>query len=154
MTSISASAIPRPARGLILAASLNAVWINTSEVFRYFVFVMPMMRAALPGIQNVAPMSLPVFLVWAVWDTIVQTALTGFVWLYLEKFGYGIRNALIAGAMCWLAIFGVLWLALLNMNLATPRILAVALPMALLELLVGALILNWAVSRPGAAPRT
>jgi hypothetical protein len=151
MTSVSTAMKHNPERGLIRAAAINALWINTSEVFRYFVFVMPMMRAALPGVQNVAPMSLPVFLIWAVWDTIVQTALMMFVWLYLERFGYGVRNALIAGSLCWLGIFGVLWLALLNMNLATPRILAIALPMALFELLVGALIVNWAVSRTNLA---
>ena len=41
----------------------NFVWINASEVFRYFAFVMPMMRQALPQVPDVAPMSVAIFMV-------------------------------------------------------------------------------------------
>jgi len=131
-----------PARRLFWTVLIVALWINASEVFRYFAFIMPMMRDAFSDVIDVAPMNLPVFLIWGLWDTILLTAVMGFVWFYLDRFGWTIPNALLAGTLVWLAIFGILWLGLFNMNLATPLILAVALPLSWLELVVAALILR------------
>lgn len=141
-----------PVRAFLVTALVNAVWINASEVFRYFVFVMPMMRAAFPEVQGVAPMDLGVFAVWGLWDTILVLAVTGAVWVALDHFGSGVGNALMAGFCVWLAIFGILWLGLYNMNLATPAVLAVALPLSLLEMLVAALIVRWGRGRFSASP--
>ena len=123
-----------------------ALWVNLSEVFRYFVFVMPMMRASLPAVENVAPMSWSIFAIWAVWDTILICTVTGFVWLYLERFGRGLGQALLAGSYAWLAIFVILWLGLYNMNLATPAIVGTALVLSWLEMVVAALIINWGMT--------
>ena len=122
---------------------VNTIWINLSEIFRYFVFVMPMMRAAFSNVGNVAPMNWSVFAIWGLWDTILVVAATGFIWLFLERFGYGIRNATLAGILFWMGVFVILWLGLFNMNLASPNILAVALPLALAEIIVAAIIVNW-----------
>lgn len=142
MTAAQSQLAPWPVRQLLWTLLVVALWINASEMFRYFVFVMPMMREALSGVADVAPMNLPVFLIWGLWDTILLVAVTGFVWLYLERFGWTIANAFLAGSLVWLAIFGILWLGLYNMNLATPGILAIALPLSWLELIVAALILR------------
>lgn len=122
---------------------INAIWINASEVFRYFVFVMPMMRDAFPQVENVAPMSWPIFAVWGVWDTVLLFAVTGFVWLFLERFGNGLRQAITAGSLIWAAVFVILWLGMLNMNMTTVAVLAVALPLSWLEMVVAAMIVNW-----------
>ncbi len=91
---------------ILRSVLLNAVWINLSEVVRHFVFVMPMMRAALPGS---APMDMPVFLIWGVWVTILILAATGFCWLVLDRFGASLRTALAAGTAPRAAIFVTLW---------------------------------------------
>jgi len=88
-------------------------------------------------------MSLPIFLSWGVWDTLVLLVVTGFTWMYLDRFGGGARNALVAGTLVWLAIFVVLWLGLFNMNLATARIALTALPLAWIEMAIAALIVDW-----------
>ncbi|MEO1574878.1 MAG: hypothetical protein AAFU65_07950 [Pseudomonadota bacterium] len=129
--------------GLAAAFLVNLLWINASEVFRYFVFVMPMMREAFPGVPDVAPMSLPVFLIWGVWDTIVVSAATLLPWMAMRVFGASPHRAVAYGSGVWLCVFVVLWLGLLNMNLATPRVVAVALPLAWLEMVVAALIVWW-----------
>ena len=134
----------------MLAVVVNAIWINLSEVFRYFAFVMPMMRTALPGVENAAPMDLGVFMIWGVWDTILVFGITGFSWLFLDRFGFGTRNAIAAGTLFWLSVFVILWLGLFNMNLATPKIVAVALPLALVEMLVAAVIVD-RIMRPHTA---
>ena len=141
------NAPPIPIRAFALTALINAVWINASEVFRYFAFVMPMMREAFPQVQDVAPMNLIIFVRWGVWDTILLLAVTGFVWIYLERFGASLRNALIAGTLVWASIFGILWLGLFNMNLATVPILAVALSLSWLEMLLASLITLWGMNR-------
>ena len=70
-----------------VAFALNLIWVNASEVFRYFAFVMPMMRETLSMVPDVAPMSLPVFLVWGVWDLLIVAAITGATWIYIDRAG-------------------------------------------------------------------
>ncbi|KZL26457.1 hypothetical protein [Pseudovibrio sp. Ad37] len=130
-----------------LALLLNLLWINASEVFRYFAFVMPLMRSSLPQIHDVAPMNLLVFMIWGVWDTVLVLAATGLSWVLLERFGPTIRNALYTGSAIWATIFVILWLGLWNMNLATTQVALTALPLAWVEMIVAALIVRWMMVR-------
>lgn len=131
----------------ITALAVNFIWINLSEVFRYFIFIMPMMRDASHFVPDVAPMNFPVFLIWGVWDTILVLAATILPWMTMITFGASIRNALLAGTGVWLTVFGILWLGLYNMNLATIEILAVALPLAWLEMVIASLVVWIFVTR-------
>ncbi len=131
----------------MFALVINAVWINASEIFRYFVFVMPMMRAEFPGIVDIAPMNVAVFLAWGIWDIILLFFATSVSALWLTLRGHSVKEAILAGASIWAGVFGIFWLAMLNMNLATLKIVAVALPLALLEMIVAALITRWALMR-------
>lgn len=132
---------------LFLSIGLNFIWINASEVFRYFAFVMPMMREAFPEIANIAPMDIPVFLVWGVWDTVLILSVCTIAWLSLGRFGLSLKNVLTVGTGIWLTIFGILWLGLFNMNLATVHIMLVALPLAWLEIIIAVYIVRWAMMR-------
>lgn len=143
---------PRPlaSRAFLYVVLINAVWINASEVFRYFVIVMPMMRAAFPEVENVADMTLPIFLVWGIWDSILVLAVSGAVWIYLDRAGDAARHAFVAATAVWCAIFVILWMGLYNMNLATPNILAVALPLSWVELIIAGLVVLWVRRRVAA----
>ncbi len=133
------------------AGFLNFLWINVSEIFRYFGFVMPMMREAIPERSGVAPMSWGIFMMWGIWDLILICIVTGSAWLLLAAKGVTWRNAVIAGVGLWLGIFVILWFGLFNMNLADWRVLAVALPLSLLEMVIAALIVFWVMRKnPGA----
>lgn len=134
---------PFPSKAFAYAILGNTLWVNASEVFRYFVFVMDLMRETFPQLSDIAPMNIGVFLVWGLWDTIIVFGISGFSWLFFEKFGYGVRNAIIAGILFWLTVFVTLWLGLFNMNLATLDILAVVLPLALVEQVIAAIIVNY-----------
>ncbi|MEP5760005.1 MAG: hypothetical protein ABJ327_12005 [Litoreibacter sp.] len=127
----------------LYAAITNFIWINLSEVFRYFAFIMPMMREALPMVPDIAPMNAPTFMIWGIWDAIVVGAATLIPWLMLNVAGGTIKNALLAGTGVWLTIFGVFWLGTFNMNLATPAIVLTALSLAWFEMMVAALIVWW-----------
>jgi hypothetical protein len=143
MTTLTSEQTSFWSHGLTKALLANFIWINASEVLRYFSVLRGMMQSTFSQIPEIAPMNLPVFLSWGVWDTILLFAVTGFSWLYFEHFGNGMRNAVIAGTIVWLSIFVTLWLGLFNMNLATTAILAAMLPWALAEMIVAALIVNW-----------
>lgn len=147
MQTLTTTHAPFPRKPLLTALLINLVWINASEIVRYFVWVMPMMREGLPGIPDAAPMSLPVFMVWGVWDTILLAGTTGFAWLYMDRFGASIKDAIAAGTCFWLMVFGLLWLGAYNMNTAPGAVLAVALPLAWLEQVVAALIVRWCLLR-------
>lgn len=127
----------------VLAFIANFLWINVSEVFRYFVFVMPMMRDAFPMIPDVAPMNLSIFMIWGIWDTILALAATLFPWMAMQVFGSSAGRAILYGTGVWMAVFVILWLALFNMNMATAGVLAIALPLAWIEMVVAALIMWW-----------
>lgn len=139
--------MPINRRAFGISFVLNLIWINLSEVFRYFVFVMPMMRDAFPMVPDIAPMNIPVFLIWGIWDTVLVASVTGIAWLAVERFGGSHRVLLAVATGIWAAIFVILWLGLFNMNLAVPSVLAVALPLAWLEIYVAVRIVNWAMKR-------
>ncbi|MEM7251264.1 MAG: hypothetical protein AAF493_07575 [Pseudomonadota bacterium] len=155
MNEVTASAfrsrgLPKPGspiRAFLITCLLCGLWINASEIFRYFVFVMPMLRESLSVVRDVAPMNWTVFAIWGLWDTILVLVVTGFVWIFLDRFGRSLRNAVIAGTLAWVAIFVILWLGMYNMNLASPKLLGVALPLSWLELVVAALIVGWGMRR-------
>ncbi|MEM8784870.1 MAG: hypothetical protein AAGF19_03360 [Pseudomonadota bacterium] len=147
MTVSAVTPPPAMPKGFWIALAINAVWINVSEVFRYFVFVMPQMRADFPELADVAPMTLGVFAIWGVWDTILVAAATVIPWFALERFGPTARNAVLAGTGVWLTVFCLLWIGLYNMGLATLTVMAMALPLAWLEMAIAALIVRWSQRR-------
>ncbi len=132
--------IPAALRSAFL---INFVWINLSEVARYFLVVRPMLHTAFPGDTGVAPMNLGIFAVWGLWDLVLIAAATGFYWLWLERFGDGLRQILYASAAFTLTVFGLLWLGVANMGLAPYAMIVVALPLAWAEQGIA----SWIVAR-------
>ena len=150
MTNITATPVrPVPVRALVLSGLIATVWINASEVFRYFVFVMPMMREELAMVPNVAPMDWGIFAIWGAWDTLLTIVVVIMSWLVAERFGPGLRSAVWAGFACWCFLFVLFWGAQFNMNLAGPGLVLTALPLALLEMLVACAIVMWGLRRFG-----
>lgn len=138
----------RPAISAFWTAVLaNAVWINLSEVWRYFYIVKPMLHEMLPGDDSIAPVTPLIFASWMVWDTILLFAATGFYWLYLNYSGHNFRNALLAATVFTVPIFGLIWLGIANMGLLPIDFLWAALPLAWIEQAVAALIVLWAIKR-------
>lgn len=136
-----------PVRALILSGLIATVWINASEVFRYFVFVMPMVRAELAMVPDVAPMDWGIFAIWGAWDTLLTVMVVVMSWLVAERFGYTVQSALMAGLASWLFLFVLFWGAQFNMNLASPALVLTALPLALLEMLVASGLVVWGLKR-------
>ena len=139
-----------PTKAFVLTCLIVSVWINLSEIFRYFVFVMPLTRQTLDVLPGVAPMNVPVFLIWGVWDTILTVMVVWFCWLHIERFGTGFWSIAASGTASWLMLFVLFWLAMFNMGLAHASTPAVALPLAWIELVIAALLAAACFRRFGA----
>jgi hypothetical protein len=126
---------------------IATAWINLSEVFRYLAIVMPAMRQDLSGVPNVAPMNLAVFSIWGLWDTILTCMLILIVWLCKDRFSNKNKMILVAGTIMWTSFFLLFWLGMVNMNLAKPALAMKALPLAWLEMVFGAWLVNWSLVR-------
>jgi len=101
------------------------------------------MRAAFPDIEGIVPISLSIFIAWGVWIIVYVLWSLSSIWIYLERFGNNWINAVIAGSLTTIPVYGLFWLALFLMNLAKVDVIAIALPLAWFELIVAALILSW-----------
>lgn len=127
-------------RKFALAVLVVSLWVHVSEVFRYFVIVMPEMRESLSMVPGVAPMDFGIFMVWGVWDTLLTAMIVFMYWLVIKAFGTGLRSVLIAGVASWLFFFVLFWVGMVNMGLATINLAAPALVLALFETLLASYI--------------
>ena len=124
----------------IIVTLVTSIWINISEVFRYFVFVMPEMRSSLSAVNDVAPMNFIVFSIWGAWDTLLTGLVVFIFWIYSQTYGNNIRSVVISGTLSWGLLFVLFWVAMVNMGLAKWSILAITLPLSWLELVVASYI--------------
>ena len=112
---------------------ITSIWVNASENFRYFVFVLPRM-------QETPSMDWFVFSIWGVWCMILTTVLVFITWLCANHYGKTTKTIFIAGTTCWATLFLLFWIAMINMNLAKVSVLVYTLPLSWLEMIVGAWI--------------
>ncbi|WP_299684378.1 hypothetical protein [uncultured Dokdonia sp.] len=122
---------------------LVSIWINISEVFRYFVLVMPRVKAFFDYQPGIADMSWSIFSIWGLWDILLTAILVFVFWLYIQSFGNTNTAVWLSGTLVWGAVFVIFWVATANMGLSNWSILLITLPLSLLEMLVGA----WIASR-------
>ena len=124
----------------VIISLLTSIWINISEVFRYFVLVMPRVKSFFDNKQGVADMDFAIFSIWGLWDTLLTGVLVFVFWLYSRFFGNSNRSVLISGTIVWLAVFVIFWVATANMGLSEWKILWITLPLSWFEMVVGAWI--------------
>lgn len=127
-------------RRFAIVVLLVSIWVNASEVFRYFVIVMPATRDFLSGVPGVAPMNLPVFAIWGAWDMLLTACTVFMFWLVSQVFGNNYRSVVVAGTLSWVFFFVLFWVAMCNMALAQPTLALKALPLAWFELVVASYI--------------
>jgi hypothetical protein len=140
-----------PVRAFWEALGLNIVWMNASEVFRYFVIVKPRMARDFSEVPGIVPDNPLIGLLWVLWDGLLIAATMMVLWLVVDRYGATLRNALAGATLIWVSVFVLLWLGLHNMGLATRSTLAFALPLAWAELAVAAIILTWRIRAQASA---
>jgi hypothetical protein len=127
-------------RQFIINVFFVSIWINVSEIFRYFVIVMPEMRSFLGMVPGILPMNLPIFAVWFGWDNVLTAAVVFMFWLVAQVFGNTLRSVFLSGTVAWAFFFLLCWVGMCNMGLAPPLLLLKVLPLAWLEVVIASLI--------------
>ncbi len=129
-------------KDFIVITIISSLWVNVSEVFRYFVLVRPEMHEYLSVVPNVADMNWGIFAVWGLWDTLLTALYVFLFWLCAQAFGNNLRTVLISGFISWCFFFLLFWVGMANMNLSSWGYLLIVLPLALLETIVAAFIIS------------
>jgi len=93
----------------VLATLITSIWINISEVFRYFVLVMPRIKSFFNHKTGIADMDLGIFTIWGLWDMLLTAILVFMFWLYAQWAGFTLRSALVSGTIVWLSVFVIFW---------------------------------------------
>lgn len=127
-------------RQFAIITLIVSIWINISEVFRYFVLVMPRVKSFFQYKSGIAEMDWGIFAIWGLWDTLLTAVLVFVFWLSSQVYGNNKRSVLISGIIVWCAVFVIFWMATANMGLSNWSILLITLPLSLLEMVVGAWI--------------
>ena len=127
-------------KDFVLVTIIVSLWVNASEVFRYFLFVRPEMHNYLSALPNVADMNWGIFAIWGLWDTLLSALYVFLFWLCAQVFGNNTNAIVISGFVSWCFFFVLFWVGMANMNLSSWSYLVIVLPLALLETLVAAYI--------------
>lgn len=123
-------------KSFVIIVLLTSIWVNASEVFRYFVIVMPRVKDYWNDLESVADMNWIIFGIWGIWDTIL-TAMTVFLfWLYAQRFGNNNRSVVSSAILAWIFFFVLYWVGAANMGFSDWSILWIVLPLSLIELII------------------
>jgi len=123
-------------RQFIIVVLITSIWVNASEVFRYFVFVMPRVKSYWNNLSSVTDMNVSIFAVWGLWDTILTVMVVFFFWLYSRVFGNNSRSVIISAILSWMFFFVLYWVGAANMGYSDWSILWITLPLSLIEIIV------------------
>lgn len=128
-------------KDFILIALITSLWVNASELVRYFGYVRPKMQEYFSNIPQMGTIwEVQILAVWGFWDTLITALYVFLFWLCAQVFGNNVKSILISGVMSWLFFFVLYWVASANMFLASWSNLLVVLPMALVETVVASYI--------------
>jgi len=128
-------------KDFIIITLFTSIWVNVSELIRYFGYVRPKMMDYFTAIPNMGEIwNLQIIIVWGVFDTLLTALYVFLFWLCAQVFGNNSKSILVSGFMSWCFFFVLFWVGSANMHLANWNNLPVVLPMALLETLVASYI--------------
>lgn len=127
-------------KDFVLVSMVTSIWVNISELVRYFGYVRPKMQAFFSHPQMGKIWDIQILAVWGFWDSLITCLYVFLFWLCAQVFGNSSKAIVISGVMSWCFVFVLYWVASANMFLAEWSNLLVVLPMALLETLVASFI--------------
>lgn len=127
-------------KNFILTILIVSLWIHFSETIRYFYLVMPEVKSFFTGLNGIATLNIPTFIVWAIWGTFLSGFITWMTYLTCEKYGYSFKNYIQAGTVSMVFFFFLFWLGLANMNLARWEFVPVVLVFCLIETVIASII--------------
>lgn len=119
---------------------LTSIWIHIAEVARAVLVAFPMMKEFYAGKLEIGLMEVSNALIWVAWDTILAATLVFIYWLCAQSFGRRPLSIIISATVTCIATLGVFWIASVNSGLGTWRMAYTLIPIAWVEMLIGAVI--------------
>jgi len=124
----------------IIVMLLTSIWIHVAEVARAILVAFPMMEAFYAGKLAVGPMAVSNALIWGIWDTILASTIVFIYWLCAQSFGNNVKSIIISATVTCMATLGVFWIGSVNSGLGTWEMAYTLVPIAWLEMLIGAFL--------------
>lgn len=141
-------------KDFILITLIVSLWVNASELVRYFGYVRPQMQEYFSYIPQMGKIwDIQILAVWGFWDTLITALYVFLFWLCAQAFGNTRKAIVISGVMSWSFVFVLYWVATANMFLAEWSTLFVVLPLALLETLVASYIASKLYLKKSMSPK-
>jgi len=131
----------------LIVTLITSLWVQGSEIFRYFVLVIPRVKYFWNDLDTVVQINIPIFLIWAVWGTLLTGMVVYFFWLYSRIYGNNRKSIWISGILSWAFFFVLFWIGAANMGYSDWSILWITLPLSLFELLVASWIASFLFKR-------
>jgi len=140
------TAIIKPAftiKKFIFISLLTSIWVNVSEIFRYFVIVRPKLQHYLSMVPNIASIDLKIFSIWGIWDTLLTMLNVFMYYLLAERYGREKSSILYAGTLSWAFFFLLFWIGMPNMSLVNWSFVWLPLTLAWIEMIIASFISDW-----------
>ncbi|MBW1294858.1 hypothetical protein [Aquimarina litoralis] len=115
---------------------LTSIWIHISEVFRYFVLVIPRVKSYWNYSEAIADMNWRIFGIWGIWDMVLTAMCVFTFWLYSQRFGNTNRSVVYSALFSWIFFFVLFWVGAANMGYSDWSMLWITLPLSLFELII------------------
>ena len=77
----------------------TSIWINISEVFRYFSIVRPNIQRFFNHQEGIAAMDWIIFSIWGAWDMLLTTMVVLTCWLFINILGNNRKSIVLAQAI-------------------------------------------------------
>ncbi|MGI9288072.1 MAG: hypothetical protein ACR2P1_21990, partial [Pseudomonadales bacterium] len=111
------------------------------EAFRAPLTVFPLLNQHLSSIgvpppKDVSDWGAVTWIIWLLWLAIAIACIVIVTDLNEHKYGRNWSSVLRSAVLVWSATFGITWLSMFNLNLASADVLFVALPGSLIEVVV------------------
>lgn len=132
---------------LIKTILLVSIWVHISEVFRYFIFVIPALKNRLSPLEGIAEMNWTIFSIWGLWDTILTALIVIQYWLISQHFGQNLKSIVISSLFSWSFFFLLFWIGMLNMGLSDMQTILITLPLSLFEVFIATYLSQVLVKR-------
>ena len=115
---------------------IGLVWVQISEIWRYFAIVKPETVRYFSAISIDEMSHVDNVIVWGLWGTLLTFSSLVIYRLVRQRIGKGIKTVFMSTVLSWGHFFVLFWIGSANMGLAEWSFVAIPLSLSFIELLV------------------
>ncbi|PCH59695.1 MAG: hypothetical protein COC05_06325 [Gammaproteobacteria bacterium] len=139
-------------KDFIIVVLITSIWVNLSEVLRYFLVVRPKTITYLSMVPDISSINYKIAVIWGFLDMLLTCLYVFLFWLCAQTLGNNTKSVIISAVVAWCFFFVLFWVGMANMNLPGWAFLIVVLPLTLIETLVASFVASKIYSTLDSAP--